>query len=92
MVIDHKDGNPANDRWENLRLATRAENSGNDRKRKTNTSGFKGVSRYKNGKWMAQIMWQRQTYWLGLHDTPEQAHTAYCQAAAKLKGEFARFG
>lgn len=44
MIIDHLDGNPHNNRIENLRLVTFIENSRNMRKFSTNTTGHVGVS------------------------------------------------
>ena len=43
MQIDHIDGNPANNRIENLRLSTQEQNQHNQKIRKDNTSGVKGV-------------------------------------------------
>ena len=42
--IDHIDGNPANNRIENLRPATSSQNNLNRGKHKRNTSGYKGVT------------------------------------------------
>ena len=46
--IDHIDINPANNMFENLRLATRQEQNQHQRKRKSNTSGYTGVSHKHN--------------------------------------------
>jgi hypothetical protein len=89
---DHEDNNPLNNRRSNLRLASIAQNTQNQSKLSTNTSGYKGVYFFKpTGKWRAQIQanWQRKT--LGYFDTPEEAHEAYCKAADELHGEFARY-
>lgn len=43
MVIDHLDGNPMNNRIENLSCKTHGENMRNCKTRKQNTSGFTGV-------------------------------------------------
>lgn len=87
---DHADGNGLNNTRSNLRLATRAQNNANVRRKKTNRSGYKGVYR-KRSKWQARIMVNRQHIDLGSFDTPELAHAAYCEAARKHFGEFARF-
>ncbi len=89
--IDHRDLNRANNRWDNLRVATNSQNHANTRAQSNNRSGFKGVSWSKAAnKWMAQIVRDRCHTYLGLFDTPEDAHAAYCVAAERLFGEFAR--
>lgn len=90
-VLDHIDGNPTNNRLENLRPATRAENNRNRAKQGGKTSALKGVSWDRRaGLWFAQIMLGRRTYHLGHHDTEEAAHAAYCAAADRYHGAFAR--
>lgn len=90
--IDHINGIKDDNRIGNLRISTQAQNTKNSRRRVTNTSGFKGIYFDKrNGKWGAQIQSDGVRYFLGLFDTPEEAHAAYCEAAARLHGEFARF-
>jgi hypothetical protein len=87
--IDHINGNRADNRIVNLRLATPAENSRNRRRHQNNISGFKGVIRQR-AKWHAQIMVNGRWHRLGGFSTPEEAHAAYCEAAPKFHGEFAR--
>ena len=87
--IDHEDGDGLHNWFINLRDATRAQNSGNTRRRSHNTSGFKGVTR-KGRRWAAQIMIDGRKCYLGTFDTPELAHAAYVEAARAHFGEFAR--
>ena len=89
-MIDHRDGNRANNRWSNLRLATQSENSANRRRHMNNTSGFKGVSLCPSGKWRAYVTRNNRKIYLGRYATPQAAHAAYVAAARKLFGEFAR--
>ena len=90
-VIDHRDGNPLNNRWRNLRLSTRSENSANRPRDVSNTSGFKGVSfDRRRGNWIARIRKDARDYFLGRFATAEEAHEAYVAAARLLFGEFAR--
>lgn len=51
---------------------------------KANKSGVRGVSRKKNGKWFAQIMFQRKTYNLGTYEKFEDAVNARKEAEEKL--------
>lgn len=89
--IDHINGDQADNRIANLRLASRAQNSQNKRVPRHNTSGFKGVSiNRKSGKWVAMIQVASKQMYIGRFNTKEEAHAAYCTAAAKFFGEFAR--
>ena len=86
--VDHIDGNKTNNQAWNLRRATRAQNGWNRSSHRSNTSGYKGVFRnHKN--WRARIKANGRVYCLGTYKTPEEAHQAYCEAAARLHGEFA---
>jgi len=90
-LIDHRDGNPLNNRWSNLRLSSHTENAANRPRLRSNTSGFKGVSfDRRRGKWLAQIQKQGRRYPIGRYDTAQEAHEAYATAARLLFGEFAR--
>jgi hypothetical protein len=88
--IDHIDGDGTNNRWENLREATRAQNNANCRG--YNKCGIKGV--YQRGpSWIAQISPNGgRSIHLGCFRTPEEAHAAYLAAAHKYFGEFANGG
>jgi hypothetical protein len=89
--IDHINMDRADNRWDNLRVATTSQNKANSGKRSNNTSGFKGIWWHKRaGKWAASIMVSGSKRSLGLYTTPETAHAAYTDAAKKYFGEFAR--
>jgi hypothetical protein len=90
--IDHWDTNTSNNRWGNLREATSSQNKMNRPNRSDNTSGYKGVWWEKRrSKWVADIMVDSKRRHLGYFPTAEAAHAAYCEAAARLHKEFARF-
>lgn len=90
--IDHKDGDGLNNQRSNLRISMKCGNNQNARKRIDNTVGLKGVYFHKQcHKFGAQIQCEGKRIHLGLFLTPEEAHAAYCAAAEKLHGEFARF-
>lgn len=85
--IDHKDLNPENNKWENLRLATNQQNCCNRRKRVDNTSGYKGVSFHRaSGKYQAQINGKSIGYFL----SKKEAYIEYSKAAKSLHLEFMR--
>lgn len=88
---DHKNMNSLDNRRSNLRIATHQQNLYNRRMMNRNTSGYKGVTWDKqHNRWCAQIVVQRRRVWLGRFDTAEAAYAAYCEAALRLHGEFAR--
>lgn len=90
-IIDHINGNRADNRFSNLRAATPLINSINCKMRKTNTSGHKGVSFFKaSGRWQASIRVNRKRLHLGLFETPELAGEAYRAAAKQHFGTYAR--
>jgi hypothetical protein len=89
--VDHRDGNRANNAILNLRLATRTQNSWNCGLQRNNTTGLKGIYlARKVGLYRARIKVEGKTIDLGYHGTKEEAHAAYCAAALKYHGEFAR--
>ena len=89
--VDHKDCDRQNNRWVNLREATRLQNLHNASKMQTNTSGLKGVSwNTRDKKWQAHIRANGKQRNLGYFDDPKLAHAAYVAAAKKHFGEFAR--
>ena len=88
--IDHIDGDGTNNRIENLRLATPAENGRNrTRPQARNSSGERGVywSRIRK-KWIAQIGVDRRTINLGGYDTKAEAKTARKAAEINHYGQF----
>lgn len=81
--IDHIDGNPSNNRIENLREATDAENMQNQRRARTNNKlGVQGV--FQVGKrFRAVLTTSGKSKHLGYFDSPEQAHQAYLDEKRK---------
>lgn len=89
---DHVNGNACDNRRSNLRPCSHSENIRNSRKPMTNTSGLKGVTFHKaSNKWLTQIGIDGKRIHLGTFATREEAYAAYCEAAIRLFGEFARF-
>lgn len=90
--IDHINGVRDDNKFSNLREASRAQNLQNTGKRPHNKCGLKGVCWYpRHNRWVAYIRAQGKSKNLGYFDSPEAAHAAYCFAAKKYHGEFAHF-
>lgn len=88
--VDHRDLDRTNNRFSNLRPATNGQNMSNSA-RVCSSSGYKGVYWHKGaGRWVAQIVCNKQHHYLGLFDSLEVAHEAWREAAERLHGEFAR--
>lgn len=89
QLIDHIDGNPANNRFSNLREATPAQNQMN-RRSAYNKTGIHGVSFHAaSKKYVAQISSGGRKYYLGIFADPAEAKTTYQMNAAVLQKEFA---
>jgi hypothetical protein len=90
MTIDHINGDCSDNRWSNLRLATRRQNQGNRKINKNNSCGVKGVYWVpKSGKWRASIVVNRRNKHIGTFDDKHEAGRAYMAAAERYFGEFA---
>lgn len=88
--VDHINGNPLDNRKENLRIVTLQQNSANKRKKCKSSSQFKGVIYNKNSnKWHARIGHLNKSKHLGCFDCEHAAGHAYNKAAIELFGEFA---
>lgn len=89
--IDHINGDPGDNRWINLRHATRSQNGMNTRCHIDNACGLKGVNWHKsNRRWRAAIKIDGRIKHLGLFDDKEAAHAAYQKAAEHAFGSFAK--
>lgn len=90
-TVDHIDHNGLNNQRANLRIASTAENTHNQRiQTRSKTSKYKGVYWYKTtGRWRARIKVQMKYISLGYFDREEDAARAYNEAALKYFGEFA---
>lgn len=82
--IDHKDGDPDNNRFANLRDVSDRVNAQNKRvAQSNNASGFLGVV-MRRGKPEGQIRVEGKAHRLGVHKTPAEAHLTYLKAKRKL--------
>jgi hypothetical protein len=88
--IDHRSRATLDNRKENLRKCTQTLNNANQRRRRNNTSGFRGVCWQKDiGRWRAEIHFNGRKISLGCFGDAESAARAYNVAAKRYFGEFA---
>lgn len=88
MVTDHINDNGMDNRRENLRHITPAENRRRSRLNVNNKTGYRGVHQTKGGRFHALIQFEWHFYHLGTFDTKLEAAAAYSTAARLLYGEF----
>ena len=90
-TVDHINRDTLDNRKCNLRICTCEGNAQNHKRRRDNTSGYKGVSYWKrDNNYISQIGYKGKLIFLGYYDTAEEAYAAYCEASKKYHGEFGR--
>lgn len=88
-MVDHINRDKLDNRPENLRMASPAENAANNVIGR-GTSTHRGVSYYaRYGKWKAQVMRNGVVHWLGYHKTEDAAARAVAKFKMEACGEFA---
>ena len=90
-TIDHRQGRRADNRWNELRPATIAENSANTGLARSNTSGCKGVAwDRQTQKWRAYGTVHGRQHSFGRHVLFDAAVAARQTGAQRLHGAFVR--
>ena len=89
--VDHIDGNPSNNCIENLRAATRQQNSFNTKIKNSSSTGVKGVGIHKpTGYFKVSIKVDGKSIHLGYTKDLTEAKQMYDEASKLYHGEFAR--
>jgi len=89
-LMDHRNHQKSDDRWDNIRPANKAQNEQNKGLRASNSSGCTGVYFNKAaGKWQAYITVMERPKYLGIFREWFDAVCARKAAEAKHFGEFA---
>jgi hypothetical protein len=87
FTVDHINGDRADNRWSNLRVADYRQQSWNSPAHHHNQSGLKGAWPCKQtGRWVSMLQDGPRRIWLGRFDTAEEAHKAWMKAATELRG------
>jgi len=89
--VDHIDGNPENNKIENLRAVTGSQNCMNKKISIRNTSGFKNVHWHESmNKWRVQIKTNGITKTFGCYEDIELADLVAHEVRDKYFGRYAR--
>lgn len=89
LEVDHINGSRSDNRWGNLREATRIQNCQNRGISRANTTGYKGVSWDSSSqRFRSAIRLNGKGKSLGSYKTAEEASQAYQKAAEELFGEY----
>lgn len=92
LDVDHINQVKDDNRFCNLRLATRTQNKQNGHIYSNNTTGFKGVSYdHRRMRFTSNIRVNKKLLWLGYFHTAEEASASYQKAADKHFGEFSNY-
>jgi hypothetical protein len=89
QIVDHINGDKLDNRRENLRICSHAENMRNRRKHKNNTTGYPNVER-RGGKYLARVRVNGKTHKKCGFDTPEAAYEHSKAMVAALHGQFSK--
>ena len=89
--IDHIDGDKQNNRIENLRAATRAQNQLNAKLRKDSVTKLKNVTKHRN-KWQVRMRIDGVLTHIGTFADLELAKFVASEYRDKFHGEFANHG
>ena len=92
VTVDHINGDPLDNRRENLRVCSQAENVLNRKLGKNNTSGHAGVIKLPSGHFGAKITLSRKTIWLGTYKEFEDAVRVRKDGENKYFGDFGPHG
>lgn len=91
--LDHINGNPHDNRIENLRPATISENYANKSLYKTSKSGVKGVYWHtQTNQWLGYVQFQKRRVYVGAFATLELAKECIELVREMMHGEFANHG
>lgn len=87
LCVDHINGDPLDNRKENLRICSQGENMRNYRNA-WGKEGVRGVMKTTKGKFRARIRHNYKLHHIGTFDTLHDASIAYAFASSLLHGEF----
>lgn len=91
-LLDHRDGDGTNNRWGNLRAASKQDNNRNCAARSNSPTGLKWAYPTRAGRFRAAATVDGKQRNFGRFDTAEEAHAAAATALLSLHGKFFNAG
>lgn len=92
-MVDHINGCTTDNKIENLRQATAAQNAWNSKRSIANTSGIKGISfRKDRNVWVARLQAHATSIYLGYFKSKDDAEEFLQLARDMVHGDFANHG
>ena len=89
--VDHKNMDRLDNRRENIRLCSRAENKWNENPSKKNKSGYRGISWFtRDGKWQVMLRHLGNRIFLGRYFDIKEAVKVYNSFISQHRGDFAK--
>lgn len=89
VIVDHINGDGLDNRKENLRIVSSAQNATNVEITRGNTSGYKGVSyRKERNKWKTEIRKNYKTVFSSMSSCLHLAGLKYNHEAMRIHGEY----
>ncbi len=89
-IVDHKNGNTLDNRWINLREASRNQNAWNTKVYKKKSNLPMGVRITREGTYTARIGYYGKQITLGTYQTIKEAQDVYIEKRRELYGEYNR--
>lgn len=90
--LDHINMNPSDNRWINLREASRSQNNYNRKVQRNNKIGYKGVYKHRENQYKATAWINKKRTNIGSYRTPEEASEAYQNFVKDKHKEFYNVG
>lgn len=86
LQVDHIDRNRVNNDLSNLRMVTHTQNMQNRSMHKNNKSGYTGIRKSANGRYIAEISYKSKMVYLGTFTTCSEAINVRDAAVLKYRG------
>jgi hypothetical protein len=85
--VDHKNRISYDNKWRNLREATRFQNNLNRTSKRPKNPGLPRGVRFKDNRYEASCTLRGKWHYLGRYDNSDEAHNVYCQFLAEKLGK-----